>query len=111
MVAIETTVVLNTFSKTNIFVTIFFIRVKICYYTIFVVAMVTKSLFFFVEFDISMFYSALHCVLINISIRNFIFLYMAWEMALCHLVSLPLKGTLCHLVSCGGTKWQNDAKW
>ena len=27
---------------------------------------------------------------------------------LCHLVSSPLKGTLCHLVSCGGTKWQND---
>ena len=31
--------------------------------------------------------------------------------ALCHLVPLPLKGTLCHLVSCGGTKWQNDTKW
>ena len=30
---------------------------------------------------------------------------------LCHLVSLPLKGILCHLVSCGGTKWQNDTKW
>ena len=30
---------------------------------------------------------------------------------LCHLVSLPLKGTLCHLVSCGGTKWHNDTKW
>ena len=30
---------------------------------------------------------------------------------LCHLVPLPLKGTLCHLVSCGGTKWQNDTKW
>ena len=30
---------------------------------------------------------------------------------LCYLVSLPLKETLRHLVSCGGTKWQNDTKW
>ena len=30
---------------------------------------------------------------------------------LCHLMSLPLKGTLCHLVSGGDTKWQNDTKW
>ena len=36
---------------------------------------------------------------------------MARKMALCHLVSLPLKGILCHLVTCGGTKWQNDTKW
>ena len=24
---------------------------------------------------------------------------------------LTLKGTLCHLVSSGGTEWQNDTKW
>ena len=30
---------------------------------------------------------------------------------LCHLVSSPLKDILCHLVSCGGTKWHNYTKW
>ena len=38
----DTTVVLNSFPKTCIFVTAFFISVKINFHTIFIVAMVTK---------------------------------------------------------------------
>ena len=35
--------------------------------------------------------------------------YPKWY-TLCQLVPLPLKGTLCHLVSGVGTKSQNDTK-
>ena len=42
----KTAVVPNNFGKTNIFVTIFFISINIGFYTIFVVAMVTKLNFF-----------------------------------------------------------------
>ena len=38
----ESTVIQNDFPKSNIFVTIFFMTVKIGFYAIFVVAMVTK---------------------------------------------------------------------
>ena len=48
----ENTVVLNNFPKTKIVVTFFFLSVKIGFYTIVVVAMVTK--FNFAEFDICM---------------------------------------------------------
>ena len=72
-----TTVVLNNFPKINIFVTM----IKIGFYTIFVVAMVSK--FYFV-------------------LQNLTFLCFNLHSSMC---ILPLKGTLCHLVSCGGTKW------
>ena len=81
----------------------FFISIKIGSYTIFVVAMVTK--FIFVLQNLTFVCFILHLLLCS---NKPFFLEMAWETPLCHLVSSPLKGTLCHLVSCGGTKWQND---
>ena len=113
----ETTDIQNDFPETNIVVTIFFISIKIGFYAICVVAMDTKFNFVlqnstFLCFNLySSIWYFFNCFFSIYGMENGSSLQIAtkWH-TLCHLVSPPLKGTLCHLVSCGGTQWQNDTK-
>ena len=105
----ETTVVPNNFPKTNIFVTIFFICVKIGFNTFFVVAMVTK--FNSVLQTLTFICFNLHSSMCSNKHKYQELLFFCTWHGKWQYVSLPLKGTLCHLVSCGGTKWQNATKW
>ena len=114
----ETTVVLNNFPKTTIFVTTFHISVKNDLKTIFGVAMVTKFknlswLYDFIAMEYTVVLNDFLKTTISfatffISIKKGFYIIVVVAMVtnmtkdikwhtLCHSVSSPLKGTLCHL--------------
>ena len=78
----ETTVVLNNFQKINNFVTIFFINVKIGFYTIVVVAMVTKFNFVLQNLTFLCFYLHLSMCSNKHKYQDLFFSVLAWKMAL-----------------------------
>ena len=128
--AMETTVVQNNFPKTIFVVATFLRSVKNNLYTIYCFAMVTKfnhlsgfydffamettvvlilfqkNYIFFTTFFISKENDFCYTIVVVVMFTNMI-TDTKWH-TLHHLVSSPLKGTLYHLVSCGGSMCHYD---